>query len=355
MRRKYKYGVLVCALTAAVLCGCGSTPVQEETTAVTEAQTTAAQKTELEQMAELMKQNLELPEYFNEAVNLMASEEWSKAVTEDYTLSDEQGVRMFIQADEGTSAVWFYKEDATLMLKKSKELFYVMETAPGYNGAFTAWILNPQTGDIFHEAGTFTEGVLTGEYTVNVSRGTESSELFSLWNNRETMEYTTYYGNFDVQGRTTVKQLKDTEKIVYAYNETGEKYLYAESSDKTAETAVFTVKTIGLDEMPEQEVFMLRQHGAAVKEEKPQATTSGTQEITKKPTQAVTQAPTQKPTQAVTQKPTQKPTQPATQPPVQEPAEEPTQAPTVTPEPPSLDESGDSSGDVDIEWSGDIL
>lgn len=351
MRRNYKYGFLACAVMAAVLSGCGSTPAEEETTAFTEEQTTEAQKTELEQMAELMKQNLELSEYFDEAVNLMASDEWSKAVTEDYTLSDENGVRMFIQADEENSAVWFYKEDITLMLKKSKELFYVMETAPDYNGAFTAWILNPQTGDIFHETGTFTEGVLTGDYSVKVSQGTEGSEVFSLWNNRETMEYVTYEGNFDEQGRTTVKQLQDTEKIVYAYNETGEKYLYAESQEKTDETLVFTVKTLGLDEVPEQEAFLLRQHGIVVKEEKTQITTpatqAATQKPTQKPTQAATQAPTQKPTQAPTQKPTQAPTQ--------KPTEEATEAPTVTPEPPSLDEGGDNSGDVDIEWSGDIL
>lgn len=354
MRRNYKYGLLVCAAIAVILSGCGSTPAEEETTAFTEEQTTEVQKTEQEQMAELMKQNLELPEYFDEAVNLMASDEWSKAVTENYTLSDENGVRMFIQADEENSAVWFYKEDITRMLKKSKELFYVMETAPDYNGAFTAWILNPQTGDIFHETGTFTEGVLTGDYSVKVSQGTEGSEVFSLWTNRETMEYVAYEGNFDEQGRTTVKQLQDTEKIVYAYNETGEKYLYAESQEKTDEILVFTVKTLGFDEMPEQENFLLRQTGVAVKEEKVQTTVPAAQAPTQKPTQAPTQKPTQVPTQKPTQAPTQKPTQAPVQKPTETPTQKPTEAPTVTPELPDVD-GGDNSGDVDIEWSGDIL
>lgn len=337
--KKYIYGVLVCAMTAAFLGGCGSKPEEQPVTETTEQETTI-QKTEFEQITELMKQNLELSEYFDEAVNLMATDEWSRIVTRDYAFNDESGIRMYIRADGDTSAVWYYKEKTTLMLKKTKDLFYVLETGSDYNGQFEAWILDPMSGNVFHEEGMFADGVLTGDYTVYASRGSAESEIFSLWNNRETMEYVVYRGNFDEEGKTTVKQLEDTEKTVYAFDETGDRYLYAETADK-----VFSVKTLGFGESTEQSEILLRQAGVVVKEEKPQ-TTSTIQKPAQKPVQTPVQKPTQIPDQTPTQAPAQKP--------VEEPEEEMPETPEV-PDLPSLDESGDNSGDVDIEWSDDIL
>lgn len=49
-------------------------------------------------------------------------------------------------------------------------------------------------------------GVLTGDYTCNVHAGEGGLDAFFLWNNREGMEYITYTGNFDSEGKALVEQ-----------------------------------------------------------------------------------------------------------------------------------------------------
>ena len=81
-------------------------------------------------------------------------------------------------------------------------------------------------------------GVLTGDYTCNVHAGEGGLDAFFLWNNREGMEYITYTGNFDSEGKALVEQpseeirkkllegTNNTDLILYAYDATGEKCLW---------------------------------------------------------------------------------------------------------------------------------
>ena len=64
-----------------------------------------------------------------------------------------------------------------------------------WNGTFEAWSVDSATGSITHEQGTMQGGVLTGDYTCDVHTGEGALDVYSLWNNREGMEYITYTGS----------------------------------------------------------------------------------------------------------------------------------------------------------------
>ena len=107
------------------------------------------------------------------------------------------------------------------------------------------------------------KGVLTGDYTCDVHAGEGGLDAFSLWNNREGMEYITYTGSFDSEGKALVEQpseeirkkllegTDDTDLILYAYDATGENCLWQGTG---AETSVadyrFGGELIGLETRP---------------------------------------------------------------------------------------------------------
>lgn len=129
-----------------------------------------------------------------------------------------------------------------------------------WNGTFESWSVDCATGSITHEQGTMQKGVLTGDYTCDVHAGEGGLDAFSLWNNREGMEYITYTGSFDFEGKALVEQpseeirkkllegTDDTDLILYAYDATGENCLWQGTG---AETSVadyrFGGELIGLE------------------------------------------------------------------------------------------------------------
>lgn len=66
--------------------------------------------------------------------------------------------------------------------------------------------MDSATGSITHEQGTMQGGVLTGDYTCDVHTGEGALDVYSLWNNREGMEYITYTGSFDSEGKILTEQ-----------------------------------------------------------------------------------------------------------------------------------------------------
>ena len=132
-----------------------------------------------------------------------------------------------------------------------------------WNGTFESWSVDCATGSITHEQGTMQKGVLTGDYTCDVHAGEGGLDAFSLWNNREGMEYITYTGSFDFEGKALVEQpseeirkkllegTDDTDLILYAYDATGENCLWQGTG---AETSVadyrFGGELSGLETLP---------------------------------------------------------------------------------------------------------
>lgn len=145
-----------------------------------------------------------------------------------------------------------------------------------WNGIFESWSVDCATGSITHEQGTMQNGVLTGDYTCDVHAGEGGLDAFSLWNNREGMEYITYTGSFDAEGKVLTEQPSEeirkkllegtdyTDLILYAYDTTGENCLWQGTG---AETSVadyrFGGELIGLENRPEYTSYEVTETMAA--------------------------------------------------------------------------------------------
>lgn len=230
-------------------------------------------------MAQTMLQNLELAEYLDESVNLISNDSWITTMMpklyegkRNYFLQQDGRAALTIQVgyDEKGAAysnVWYLAGDNQVTQLQYKddtvELLQTTLTEGTYDGAFEAWLVDGATGNVRHEQGTFAKGIYTGDYTAAIHLGEEAGDLFALWSNREGMEYTTFTGNFDEQGRTTVEQptadnqeklIEGTDKagcVVYAYDENEKKCLFLglEEGQEAAEYS-FDLTAMGIEAYP---------------------------------------------------------------------------------------------------------
>ena len=267
---------------------------------------------EIRSRAQEMLNDLELPEYLDESVNLIDSADWFSTMMpklkegqRSYYLERDAQPLFYAQVGytgEGQrfSKVWYTGSetkrflsqegtiirlvtvtstvvedpDSTAGTDTTAETADIQDTATpraatpadmdAWNGTFEAWNVDCATGSITHEQGTMQKGVLTGDYTCDVHAGEGGLDAFSLWNNREGMEYITYTGSFDSEGKALVEQpseeirkkllegTDDTDLILYAYDATGENCLWQGTG---AETSVadyrFGGELIGLETRPE--------------------------------------------------------------------------------------------------------
>lgn len=237
----------------------------------------------IQEEASLMLQNLQLEEYLDESINLVSSDEWLDTMMpklyegkRSYFMQQDGETVLTVEAGYDQSgapdtSIWHHGAEQVTVLQRTGKTVQFLRTAMTdgvYQGAFEAWICDGGSGDIYHEQGTFTNGMLTGDFTVSVHKGTEGSDLFSLWSNRTGMEYTVYNGNFNEQGMTTLEQppekslqamVGDTGYstcIVYAYNEAKNDGLFmglAEGTDTAS--FVFGAESMGWKAYPEITVY----------------------------------------------------------------------------------------------------
>lgn len=271
---------------------------------------------EIHSRAQEMLNDLELPEYLDESVNLIDSADWFSTMMpklkegqRSYYLERDAQPLFYVQVGytgEGQhfSKVWYTGSETKRFLSQegttirlvtvtstvaedpastdmdaagtdtTAETADIQDTATpqaatpadmdAWNGTFESWSVDCTTGSITHEQGTMQKGVLTGDYTCYIHAGEGGLDAFSLWNNREGMEYITYTGSFDSEGKALVEQpseeirkkllegTDDTDLILYAYDATGENCLWQGTG---AETSVadyrFGGELIGLETRPE--------------------------------------------------------------------------------------------------------
>lgn len=197
--------------------------------------------------AEAMLNNLEVQESRDEAVNNVISDFWFDTMMpkldkgkRSYYLQKNEDVALAIEVgydDSGLpySLLWYTGEnDAVINLQQKGNTLQWLETTMvdgSYKGAFEAWILDKAAGTIVKEEGTYTKGIYTGKYTSQMCADLQDSDLFSMWNNREGMEYIKYAGEFDAEGKTVLEQPDEKNLsaliegsqyagcVVYAYDE----------------------------------------------------------------------------------------------------------------------------------------
>lgn len=243
--------------------------------------------------AEEMLHDLELPEYLEESVNLIDSEDWFltmmpklKEGQRNYYLEQDSEPLLYVQVgytEEGQcfSKVWYTGSQASRFLSQEGTTIRMVTVTPAgteentatpetgteegtdatdatdatepaatdiqdtaapttdtpagidaWSGSFEAWTMDCATGNIIHEQGTMQNGVLTGEYTCNVAAGEGPMEAFSLWSNREAKEYITYTGTFDAEGKILTEQpSEEAKKKLLEGTEYTDLILYAYDAD----------------------------------------------------------------------------------------------------------------------------
>ena len=246
----------------------------------------------IRERAQEMQHDLELPEYLDESVNLIDSEDWFltmmpklKEGQRNYYLEQNNEPVLYAQVgytEDGQcfSKVWYTGSQADRFLIQEGATIRMVTVTPAgtaedttapetgteegagtdaatateslaadiqdtvaptadapanieaWNGSFEAWTMDCATGNIIHEQGTLQNGVLTGEYTCNVYNGDGPLEAYSLWSSREEREYITYTGTFDAEGKILTEQpSEDVKKKLLEGTEYIDLILYAYDAD----------------------------------------------------------------------------------------------------------------------------
>lgn len=226
----------------------------------------AEEETAIAESAQLLLNNLSIDGYLDDGIAMLHDDAWFFTMMPKldighrrYYLENEDGSLLCIEVgynENGTRylAVWLTQPDGEVLhLQKQTDSIYMLKTklVDGiYQGAYETWLCLASDGDIYHEQGFFENGVSTGSYDCRVYFGSEAADILSLWSNRESFSYTSYYGEFDSFGRTTLTQPSSLSEgeIIYAYDASGKKYLTMQVPD-SAQT-VFDAAFWGLKTYP---------------------------------------------------------------------------------------------------------
>jgi len=250
---------------------------------------------------------------------------------------------------------YYGDENKVIYLGYDNKVARMMETmiANGaYEGEFILWTLDGITGDIMRETGSFNAGALqTDNYTIELHEGFGESDIYDLWNNRENMEYTALDGYGGAPGKSRLSEIPANPAFT-TYEPVGEDVLalgnpqirvFDGEIQWLSDNGWITIGTV--DEYVQADPFL--EYAAAkcefdedikntqavqnTPEPEVEPETTPTPEVTQKPAAASKPATTQKP--AATQKPAQ----------TQKPAA--TTKPTETPQPTQVPSDDDSESD----------
>ena len=271
-------------------------------------------------MLSTMYQNLEVEEYHGEAIHMITNETWYDTLavkllagSREYTLQKGDEILLTVLIGEDMDGklftiVNFSGGEAMTLLRQQETLVRLVVAGTdgaNYNGAYEQWQFDSATGDILHETGRYVQGVLNGEYTVARRKGRGGEDPFDLWSMKDSFAY------------------EITETV---YDELGNVV------EATPEPTVTPKPTAT-----------------------PKPTVTPKPTATPVPTPAPTPVPTPEPTPVPTPEPTPEPTPVPTPEPTPAPTPEPTPEPTPVPTPEPTPAPTPSTGDVDIDWSDDIM
>ena len=247
----------------------------------------AAEEEAMAQQLDLLIQNLNTPEYANESLSMLFSDEWFYAMMprlsegkrsyyrelNDTTLYVEVG---YNELGQKYTSIWKQNADEVMIIQQTPNTLQQVVTGlknNQYQGEFESWLCIAPTGDVFHEQGTFAQGAIVGEYKADVKWGKAPSDIMALWSMRETMDFTEYSGDFDGLGYTTLPQLQESNKgtlngntsdgniVVYAYEKDYKSYLSMNIGTGLWENYQFTNASLGLADSPDYSVYNPVQEG----------------------------------------------------------------------------------------------
>ena len=230
---------------------------------------------QIRQAAETLTENLTQDDTVGEAIQALTGEEWFRTLMpklregqRSYYL-DGDG-ELYFQVGYGADGaevtkVWYTAGGRSIFLQNTENTLKIVICT---GDAIASYYLDAGTGSITREQGTMKNDVLTGEYTCDISSGENGVDLFSLWNSRGELEYTTYQGEFDDEGKTLLEQPSEAEfkkllegsgyqkAVLYAYDaSTGRCLWQGLDSDATVESYSFGGDMLGLQNVPEYTTY----------------------------------------------------------------------------------------------------
>ena len=226
---------------------------------------------QIRQTAETLTENLTQDDTVGEAIQALTGEEWFDTLMpklregqRSYYL-DGDG-ELYFQVGYGADGaevtkVWYTAGGRSIFLQNTENTLKIVICT---GDAIASYYLDAGTGSITREQGTMKNDVLTGEYTCDISSGENGVDLSSLWNSRGELEYTTYQGEFDDEGKTLLEQPGEAElkkllegsgyqkAVLYAYDaSTGRCLWQGLDSDAAVESYSFGGDMLGLQSVPE--------------------------------------------------------------------------------------------------------
>lgn len=226
---------------------------------------------QIRKAAVTLTENLTQDDTVGEAIQALTGEEWFDTLMpklregqRSYYL-DGDG-KLYFQVGYGADGakvtkVWYTAGGRSIFLQNTENTLKIVICT---GDAIASYYLDAGTGSITREQGTMKNDVLTGEYTCDISSGENGVDLASLWNSRGELEYTTYRGEFDAEGRTLAEQPSESElkkllsgsgyekAVIYAYEaDTGRCLWQGLDSDAAVESYSFGGDMLGLQSMPE--------------------------------------------------------------------------------------------------------
>lgn len=230
---------------------------------------------QLRQAAETLSASLTQDDTVGEAIQTLTGEEWFRTMMpklregqRSYYL-DGDG-ELYFQVGYGADGaevtkVWYAAGGRSIFLQNTENTLKIVICT---GDAIESYYLDAGTGSVTREQGTMKNDVLTGEYTCDIYSGEAFVDLYSLWNSRGDLEYTTYQGKFDDMGQTLVKQPSEAElkkllegsgyqkAVLYAYDAAASRCLWQGlDGEDTVESYSFGVDMLGLQSVPEYTAY----------------------------------------------------------------------------------------------------
>ena len=232
----------------------------------------------IQELTRSLKRYLSNESHHANAVELILSEEWFGVMMpnllegrRNYYLEDiSDGSILFVEVGYDAqndnmpyTRVWHYTpaNDDVVNLFQSGNMFQLVQTSlvNGYfDGEFSVWLCVVNGDTIHHDTGTFSRGIIVGEFVSKVHSVSERSDLVSLFNSRNYVEYEVFLGNFNQYGETIITQPRGVtdSQIAYALSEDGRKFLfYTVSEDEDRDGVVFDFSFFGLIVFPDFETY----------------------------------------------------------------------------------------------------
>lgn len=225
----------------------------------------------IRQTADTLAENLTQDDTVGEAIQILTGAEWFGTMMPKL----REGQRSYYLDGDGelyfqvgyvadgaeVTKVWYTAGGRSIFLQNTENTLKIVICT---GDAIASYYLDAGTGSITREQGTMKNDVLTGEYTCDISSGENGVDLASLWNSRGELEYTTYQGEFDDEGKTLLEQPGEAElkkllegsgyqkAVLYAYDaSTGRCLWQGLDSDATVESYSFGGDMLGLQSVPE--------------------------------------------------------------------------------------------------------